>query len=204
MRLAIAAAALALAACPPPPAWMPGGQPYLASQSGYEALVPADWMRRNVKDRELYLVTRDGLPLQRIEVAITPVGKPVYRGSKRVVAEGMSPQELGELLADALVSGEALAEARVLENAPATVSGRPGFRLLLAFRDGDGLPRRLAIHGVMASGRLYGIVYGAPERHYFNRDLAAYEEVVRSFRLTTPIAPPPPPPEAPATGAAGS
>ncbi len=203
MRLAIAAAALALTACPPPPAWMPGGQPYLASQSGYEAAVPADWMRRNIKDRELYLVTRDGVALQRIQVLITAVGKPVYKGSTRLVAEGMGPQELGELLADGLVSGEALAEARVLENAPATISGRPGVRLLLAFRDGDGLPRRLAIHGVLGNGRLYGIVYGAPERHYFDRDLAAYEEVVRSFRLTTPTAPPPPPPEAPGPGAPG-
>ena len=95
----------------------------------------------------------------------------------------MTPQELAELVIDDIRASEALTEARVLENAPAPVGGRKGFRVLATFRDARGLARKIAIYGLLDEKRFYRLFYVAPERHYFARDLPVFEELVRSFRL---------------------
>lgn len=190
MRLA-AALALALSACATakPPPWVPAEASFTAADAGFEVSVPAGWMRRNPGKPGSLLITRDGTPLQRIIVDATEFGKPLGLGeSKRVVTAGMSPQELAEVAIDDLTSGTAR-DVRILENAPATVGGRPGFRIVAAVPAGGGPARKAALYGVSSEARFYLLLYVAPERHYFARDLPTFEELARSFRLKAPAPP---------------
>lgn len=188
MRIA-AVLALFLAACAgkkPPPTWVPTAAAFAAPVARFEVAVPAGWMRRNATDRELLVVTRDGTALQRIVVRATELGKPMGLGeSNRQVTAGLSAQELAELAIDDLRS-RAGDDVRILENAPATLSGRAGFRLVASVRPAKGLARRVALYGVSAGPRFYSLLYVAPERHYFGLDLATFEDMARSFRLTAP------------------
>jgi hypothetical protein len=185
--LLLASAAGAAACVPPrPPAWVPSQPSWVAERSGFEVVPPPAWMRFNGRDDTLVL-TRDGTALQRIVVGSSDVGKPIGIGaSKRPVQAGMSPQELAELVIDDIRAAESLTAIQILENAPATLSGRSGFRVVASFRDGRGLPRRIALYGLSDGARLYEVFYVAPERHYFARDLPVFEELVRTFRLRPP------------------
>jgi hypothetical protein len=161
----------------------------VAVRAGFEVVPPPAWMRLNARDETLVL-TRDGTPLQRIVVGSSEVGKPIGIGaSKRPVQAGMSPQELAELVIDDIRASESLTAIQVLENAPATLAGRSGFRVVASFHDGRGLPRRIALYGLVDGARLYEVFYVAPERHYFARDLPVFEELARSFRLREPALP---------------
>jgi hypothetical protein len=184
----LAAAAVAAACVPPrPPAWVPTQPSYVAAVAGFEVVPPPAWMRSNGRQDETLVLTRDGTSLQRIVVGSSEVGKPIGIGaSKRPVQAGMSPQELAELVIDDLRAAESLTAIQILENAPATLSGRRGFRVVASFRDARGLPRRLALYGLFGGSRLYELFYLAPERHYFARDLPVFEELARSFRLREP------------------
>lgn len=196
MRLAALASGLALAACatPKPPAWLPADGAYVAAHAGFEVRAPSGWMRRNLPpEREVLVVTRDGTPLQRIAAGSTEVGKTVG-ASKRTVSTGMSPQELGELVLDDIASSQA--DLQVVENAPATLSGRNGFRVRATYRNQNGLGIEVAIYGLLEQGRFYWLVYSAPRRRYFQLDLATFEEVVASFRLRAPLPAPKPGPSA--------
>jgi hypothetical protein len=176
---------IALVACATasPPAWIPATSPYAAPEAGFEVAVPAGWMRRNTKLERL-TVTRDGTSVQRILVGSSELGKPLgITESKRAVDAGMSPQEVAEVLIDGLNASRAWTEVAVLENAPASLGGQNGFRLLAAFRDEDGLKTRMAAHGAIAGSRFYWLIYIAPERHYFDLDRQTFEEMVSSFRL---------------------
>lgn len=191
MKPAIAAACLlaALAACIPyrRPAFVPTLPSYVAPASGFEVVPPPAWMRLDIPF-EVFLITRDGTPLQRIVVGASEAGKPIGLGSgRRAVQAGMSPQELAELVIDDIRATEELTEMRVIESAPATLSGRSGFRVVAAFHDGRGLPRRVALYGLVEGSRFYRLFYTAPERYYFARDLPVFEQVARSFRLREPV-----------------
>lgn len=194
MRLALLASVL-LAACGAPKAWLPAEAGYSAPKAGFDVTVPQGWMRRNVGERELLYLTRDGSALQSIYVGSTELGKPLgLGGGKRPITAGLSPQELGEAVIDDLSSARSLSEVRVLESAPDRLAGRRGFRVVAAFRDSDGLRVRLAMHGAIDGGRMYWLLYVAPARHYFAVDLARFEEMARSFRLRAPAARAPAPP----------
>ena len=184
----LAPIALALAACattPPPPTWLPATSPYVAATAQFQIDVPDGWMRRNFREREALLITRDGTAVQRIVAGSTELGKP-FGDTKRVVVAGMTPQEVGEVVIDDLNASKGWTDIRVIESAPATLSGRPGFRLLAAYKDEDGLKSRLVVYGVVAEPRLYWMIYVAPERHYFDLDLPTFEEMVKTFRLKAP------------------
>jgi hypothetical protein len=187
----IALALFVLAACVPPrPAWIPAERPFVVAAAGFEVSPPPGWMRGNFADAQVLVATRDGLPLQRIAVAATEVGKPIGKGAaKRPVQAGMSPQELAELVIDDLQATNDVTDVRVVENAPATLSGRSAFRVLVSYRNARGLPMGAAVYGLLEAGRFYRIVYIAPKRHYFQLDLPTVEDVARSFRLRT-TAPP--------------
>jgi hypothetical protein len=179
----------ALAACVPSSrsAWIPTLPSYVAPASGFEVAPPPAWMRLDIPF-EVLVITRDGTPLQRIVVGASEVGKPIGLGrGKRAVQAGMSPQELAELVIDDMRATEELTELRVIESAPATLSGRSGFRVLAAFHDGRGLSRRIVLYGLVEGPRFYRLFYTAPERYYFERDLPVFEEVARSFRLRQPV-----------------
>ncbi len=183
----IALTALALAACATaPPAWVPATSPYVAAKGGFEIAVPDGWMRRNFKERELLLTTRDGTPVQRIVVGSWQLGKPLG-DTKRAVVAGMAPLEAGEVVIDDFNATKGWTDIRILENAPATLSGRVGFRLLVAYKDEDGLKTRLIVYGLVADPSFYYLVYIAPERHYFDLDLGTFEEMVKTFRLKAPV-----------------
>ncbi len=188
-RLGLVLVLAAAAACVPPrpPAWLLTEPSYVAPRSGFEIVPPPQWMRLNAKE-EVLVLTHDGTALQRIVVGTSQVGKPIGLGrSKRAAQAGMSPQELAELVVDDLRATEELTDVRVLENAPASLAGRPGFHVVAAYRDGTGLARRTSIYGVVEGGRVYQLAYIAAERHYWARDLPVFEQVVQTFRLRAPV-----------------
>jgi hypothetical protein len=190
MRSTLLATALLLAGCVPPraPLWVPSQPAFVAEGAGYEVVPPPGWMRLDAPmEPDVLVLTRDGTQLQRIVVASTEVGKPLdMGGGKRVVTAGMSTHELAELLVDDVRAMEGITELQVLENAPATLAGRDGFRVVVAFRDVSGLRRRVAFLGVVEASRFYRLMYTAAERHYFAADLPVFEEVARSLRLRPP------------------
>ncbi len=177
--LALAAAAL-LAGCIPSSPWVQAERDFQSSDDQYRVQLPDGWMRVNVD--ETLLVTRDGLNLQRIQVARHELGKPL-KNSKRAPRPGMEPAEIADLLSGELSSGEGITGVRVVESSPASLSGARGFKLVIAFKDGDGLKRRAVVYGLMGQKALWIAAYQAPQRHYFDLDLAAFERAVRTFRL---------------------
>ncbi len=186
MRRLLLLATVSLAcATTPKPRWVDAGTPR-ASKS-FVLKLPDGWMRAN---QDVTLVaTRDGTLLQWILVERLQVGKPL-RNTKKTLAAGMMPQEAAEVIADDLISNPEMKGLQIVENAPASVGGAAGFRLLAAFKDGDGLKYKSVVYGVLAPPWFYRLIYSAPERHYFEADLPAFEAVAASFRPGSEKAPP--------------
>lgn len=70
---------------------------------------------------------------------------------------------------------------------PTTFAGQQGIKFTYTFTSQDGLRRNGEANAAVISGRLYMITFEAPVIHYFNRDVAAYRQIVASAQI--PVAP---------------
>ncbi len=156
--------------------WARTGGPF--EQPDHAVVLPDGWFRlKGVGD---LLLTRDGPPLQTVTITSRAADAP-FRNTKRRMVEGMHPLEAAEAFLDDLLFDEELLQLEVMDSRPAVVGDEPGFRISLAFRDHQGVARRSVRYGVLRGGRFFSLRYDAAERHYFDRDLAAFEDMVSTF-----------------------
>jgi hypothetical protein len=161
--------------------WRAGEKAFVARTAGFEAAVPAGW-ERDIREKDVLLVTRDGPSLQRIQVGSSTVGRPLGIGyGPRPVSAGMTPADLADLAVEDVRA--TYADVHVVERGTATLTDREAVRVVVSYVDGEGLRRRAAFCGVLEGERAYYAVYFAPERYYFALDLPVFEEVARSVRL---------------------
>lgn len=133
-------------------------------------------------DSDPVLLTRDGLELQAIRIERVPPDKELPH-TKRKLARGMPAHDVAELELDNVRANPQALNFAVLETAPATVAGRSGFRLAYGWKTRKGLALRALHYGFVDGGALYRIVYQAPARHYFRRDLGTFEQIRETLRL---------------------
>lgn len=145
---------------------------------GSSFTAPPGWMFAATTDHTV--LTVDGPELQAIHLTFrdkTPA-------SAKKFDPAAPPSELAGVYIAELqtITG---GRAEVLENVPATVAGKPGFRLRVRHnRHAEYAP--VDMYQVYAVGHgegLYVLSYGAFEKHLFERDRAAFEKLVRSFQL---------------------
>jgi len=179
-------AAILISACASGPRWVPAGGAYTPSSSRYTLQLPAGWKRLNGQD--WLLTSREGPFLQSLTVRVLEAGKPLGNNTKKMLARGMLPQEAAEVIQDAIASSPGMQGMKLLENAPAELDGRPGFKLVFGYKDEDGLKMKAVVYGVLVGDSLYQLTYRGPERYYFERDLATFEQVRATFRIAPPTA----------------
>src|SRR5260221_10691689 len=150
MRRLLLLATLGLSCATPKPRWVDAATP--RTTNNFSLDLPAGWMRAN--QDVIVVATRDGPLLQQIFVERLQVGKPLPSTKKTIVAD-MMPQEVAEVVADDLVSNPGTKGIQIVENAPASVGGHPGFRILAAFKDRDGLKYKNVVYGVLGPPRVY-------------------------------------------------
>lgn len=184
-RLALVLAAAALSGClQKTTPWDPIGGRYDSGNwfgARFALDLPSDWMMLNFVEDGV-VATRDGFNLQTVKVRKIKFGEELPH-TKKTAAKGMSPQELAEVLLDDLRSDGALNALKVLESRPVTLAGQKGFRTTASFKDGHGLRWKVVLCGVVAENRAWQISYVAPARHYFDRDLPAFDAALASLRI---------------------
>jgi hypothetical protein len=151
------------------------------SELGVEVVLPDGWYRAN-RATDALLITRDGFPLQFILIERVAHDKELQY-TKRKFSPGMPPHDVAELEADNLRSATGISNFELLDNRPVTIGGLQGFRLVFQWRTNDGLRVKRVHYGFMQDKWVYRIVYHAAARHYFDRDLPAFNALIESFKL---------------------
>jgi hypothetical protein len=172
--------ALAAACATSGPRWVPADAAFTPASGRYTVQLPRGWMR--LEHEESVVSSRDGVFLQRIDVLLEQTGKPLG-ATKKAIAKGMLPQEVAEVVQDAIASAPGMQGMTVLENTPASLDGRPGFKLVVGYKDRDGLKMRAVVYGALAGDSVYQLTYRAPARYYFDRDLQTFEQVRSTFKI---------------------
>jgi hypothetical protein len=127
-------------------------------------------------------LTHDGLLLQQICIGRMPVVDELPN-TKRELAQDMTPLEAGEMMGDELRSNPYLTNQDMIESAPATVGGYPGFRLHYTYRTEEKLKVEGLYYGAIVGPWLYYMLYEAPAQHYFNKDLQVFDRMLSSVQI---------------------
>lgn len=143
--------------------------------------LPEGWMMRNGVEDGL-IATRDGFNLQTIAIIRADPGDPLPN-TKKLVKKGMRPDELAEVLIDDLKSAGGVNGLTVLSTKPVTIGGSPGFRTAVAFKDEWGMRMKAVVCGTIVGSRAFRITYVAPARHYFDKDLPAFDTALAGVKI---------------------
>ncbi len=169
--------ALALAAC-----LMLLAAPSLpAAEFGFSVDIPDGWWRVNT-DR-YFMITKDGAFKHYILVQERPLTAP-FKNTGRVLEAAMLPHEAAQVIVDELSSDPNLTGFQMVENIPATVAGRPGFRLTFMYTDPAGIVFKTVYYGCIQGQRFYNLRYAASDKAYFTEAAwRRFATVLESFRI---------------------
>jgi hypothetical protein len=149
---------------------------------GFEISLPEGWVRP-MFERDEVILTRDGLLLEQIMVR-QRTNKKAFPRLKKPASDKLLPSELAELqIAETKREGDLMANLEVLENEPATIAGKQGFRVRLRFVTERALPMEQLLYGVCDEKNYYLLGLQAPEYYYFDQHRAEFEKMVASFKI---------------------
>ena len=159
-KILVVVAALLVAGCAH---WVKTEGSFVSDSENFAVDLPIGWMRSN--NDKLLLMTKDGIYLQRIVISrINLSDEKQFSATKKRVTKEMLPQEVADVVADNALSETGYTFEKVEESAPATVAGKPGFRLQFTYATKDGLRYRSICYGIVSGDHLYRIMYFAPAR----------------------------------------
>ena len=180
-KLFLALLLAGMAGCVPPPARV--DVPLTeAPDKAYTVDLPVGWIRHFAQDKTL-LASRDGFTLQTIGITHRPAAQ-AFPKTKKSATEGALASELAELqIAEMKAETQQMAALTVIENEPATLDGRDGFRVRVSYHTARGLEIHRVTYGVPDKSGYYRIEYVAPKLYYFDATFADFEKVVSSLRI---------------------
>lgn len=163
--------------------WKPGdGEEYVDKKRGFALTQSPDWYRSPFRARGFLTYTKDGPDLQYIIVGMKK-HKDAFKAIEKESSADDLPQSLAEDFVADLKASLQLDTVEILENAPATVGGAPGFKLEYEYKTESGLRYRERVYGVANKNGLYSVEFRAPVLHYYDRDIADFERIKNTFRV---------------------
>lgn len=164
-------------------AWQLVGSQYKWNYAKFEAVLPEGWMKFN-SPTDLLFLTKDGEFLQTIRLFRFAIGKdkelPI---TKKKFTNEMLPQEIAELIVNEMSLDQNKQNLKIIENVPADISGRNGFRLEYIYNTTEKLKLESIMYGFKENKFIYLIRYQAAEQYYFAKDLTTFKDFVNSFKI---------------------
>lgn len=147
----------------------------------FTIVLPDGWIRY-VPDRRAITLTKDGLNVNKMRFGYYSYSK-LFKPMKNKPNAKSNNYELSEYLIALLGKFGDTRFAEVIENRPALINGIEGYRVLISYRDEDGLRLYRLIYAFGAKQGLYYAIYQAPLLHYFERDLPSFTQTINSLKI---------------------
>jgi len=142
--------------------------------------IPKGWSKPKYTNK--YLITKDGAFLQYVLIQQRPIDLP-YSHTKKKLNKKMLPQEAAGVIIDEIASDRRIYNFNVIENAPAVIDGHEGFKILFSYKDKKGSTFKTLYYGFISGDSFFNLRYNAAMRHYFEKDIADFEQILSSFKV---------------------
>lgn len=169
-----------------PTTWVRVSKPEIvAPDQSFSIDLPVGWVL-STSQKDAIFVTKDGAFIQYIEASRVD-HENALKNIKKSTSAALLPTELADLVIANLSQQIQVGNASLLvvSNEPASIAGHQGFRLHCQIKTTEGLRIERVSYGFVTQQGFFLLTYNAPTLHYFERDLPAFEQSVRSMRLLT-------------------
>lgn len=136
--------------------------------------------KKKIIPMETISASRDGLGIQSI-VAAKRFNKFAFPSIEKKLNPNMLSSELADLYVTDLRKQSGLERLRVLSSKPARIGKKRGFRVIVSYRNEDGLRIVRDAYGFMDKTGFYLITYTGPHLYYYDRDRVAFARTAQSF-----------------------
>lgn len=146
----------------------------------FSVKIPEGWWKPQSTNK--YLITKDGAHLQYVRIQQRPLDRP-FLHSKKKLRNRMLPMESARVIIDELASDRYIMNFKVIENAPATIDGHAGFKIVFTYANKKGAQFKTLYYGFISGNSFFNLRYNAATRHYYDKDIADFEQIFTSFKL---------------------
>lgn len=162
--------------------WIPGSAGAAAAEEfNFSIDMPEAWWR--VKNDNFLVITKDGAFKHYILVQERPLLQPFTNTGKSLQSDYL-PSEAARVIADELSADPNLTGLQMIENIPATVAGRRGFRLTFLYTDPAGMVFKTVYYGCIKGDHFYNLRYSASDKAYFSEQAwREFSGVLKSFKI---------------------
>lgn len=162
--------------------------PVATGKGHFSVQPPAGW----VYQRGGYevMISRDGPLLNAMWFELRK-HKKAFPAIKKASAPDALPEELAELYVADLKSQAGISDVNLVSVEPATLGGQPAFRVRVTYvlmQEMGGAPIEQVALGTPLEEHLLLARYWAPQLHFFETYLPAFEESLQTLTLTSPPA----------------
>jgi len=148
-------------------------------KSDFSVEIPSGWWKPQYVNK--YLITKDGPFLQYVLIQQRPIDRS-FKNTQKKLRPRMLPLETARIIIDEIASDRNITNFNVVENSPAIIDGHAGFKILFAYKDKKGSEFKTLYYGFISGDSFFNLRYNAASRHYFDKDIADFEQILRSFR----------------------
>ena len=131
------------------------------------------------------MLSLDGPYLQYIFIQEQSLAQPM-RNTQRHIEPTMLPHEVAAIIKDTLQNDPQIRNFSLLESVPALVGGQLGFRLEYTYTDNQGVDIKCIYYGTILTDTFLNIRYAAAQRHYFDKNLKDFEQLMTTLRISEP------------------
>jgi hypothetical protein len=146
----------------------------------FAVTIPAEWTKIDTVNWDLML-TREGPHKQLISVNKRPLSAP-YKYSQLVIDEKMAPGQIADIIIRELNSDPHLTKLQILEVMGEKISGQDGFRIVFSCIH-EGFIFKTVHCGFVSGKYLYSLRFITTYESIYERDLPAFEKLLKSFKL---------------------
>ncbi len=147
---------------------------------GFSVEIPKGWWKPEHVNK--YFITKDGAFLQYVLIQQRPIERP-FRHTKKKLKKAMLPQEAAAVIIDEIASDRRILNFNVIQNVPAVIDGHEGFKILFTNKDQKGSTYKTLYYGFISGDSFYNLRYNAAMRHYYDKDIADFKQILNSFKL---------------------
>lgn len=154
---------------------------YTYSGYGFEAEIPADWMKYNMDNH--FIITKDGIVLDFIQIEKRKLDKKL-EFTNRKFSHDMLPQEIAEIEIDNLKTAKDILNFNLIENIPYQISDQDGYHIHYVYTTASGLKKEGVQCGFKYDDKwIYRLKYEATSEHYFPLYWSDFKNLVNTFKV---------------------
>lgn len=179
-KVALAFIFITVAGCVPN--WKPVEPGAYVKEEGFSIVLPEGWLQLEGMDKNSIVASTDGPSLQSFAVVQKDLKKAFETTKVEVDANTLTYELMEYYIAEYKAnSGDQVIEVESKE--AAEMSGKDGFKVVLLYKNQEGLRFKQVTYGCMDESKLYLLSYHAPVLYYFDKNVADFESSARTFQI---------------------